>query len=155
MVGSRRAGRWGACALRPPSRLTKKPRAGQGAGSDLGVCERAAPAACGSEVGPAPPARRAAPQGAARAAAPVRPSGLSSLGWEPRGAPGPLSLSSRPSNLNHAGLPPRAGRRGPRAAGRVPGRALGERARCSELGVPGPWSQGTLEPPPRGAAGAD
>lgn len=41
--------------------------------------------------------------GCGRVAVPGVPSCLSSLGWDPGGAAHPLSLSSRPSNLNHAG----------------------------------------------------
>lgn len=71
--------------------------------------------------------------------------------------PGRAALSlPAPSNLNHAGLPARLGRRGPRAAGRAPSRAVGECEARTGLGVLGPVKPGDPRAPlPGGAAGAD
>lgn len=79
------------------------------------------------------------------------PSGMSSLGWESRGAAGPLARSSRPSNLNHAD--PRRG-----AAGGAEGRREGTGPRgggaaAAPAGVLGPRSLGTLETPSTGGGG--
>lgn len=83
---------------------------------------------------------------AGRAAAMGLRSWMSSLGWEPRGASGPLARSSRPSNLNHAGSQPGAQHQAAR---------LGSERLAPGSGSWGRGARVPLRPPPRGAAGAD
>lgn len=77
----------------------------------------------------------------------------SSLGWEPCAGTGPLVLSSRLSNLNHAWLQAPTRPAGPRAVGRAPGRAAEELAARSGIGILGPSEPQDPRTPSPGGGG--